>query len=447
MSSKMNICARTCSASSTLTCSRPSRIMRSVERSARLMIATSGGTPPTVRQLLRAENRRHPAVELRSTSRMTSGEACSMRAIRCATSACSFCGKPERTIADCAGPRWASTRAIVCGCSSARKVMSCRASARRRASNGMSARRRAEAIHDLFGALGADAAREQLLGQLDAAAAGDRVGEQRGVRLADDGLGVVPGDVAQPHDLGGELLDHRARAAWPAPWRPGRGRAGRAGSRPCAGRSRRGHGPASALPLGEPALHAAGRSRRAGSRRTRPAPAACARRRGGSSFSGAASGAAPSAGRPPSARAPASTVPSAGRSAATAETRVAPRGRRRPPGDEAAGRAAPGRCRLLAQDRGNSRCARRTGPRESCFAAAFAAVVSKATELTWTLSPRAASSPTALPTSCWMSEALTPVFGGVQHDGDGEPLDAAGAAWVLVTTVPMALSTVRSDLL
>src|SRR5205823_8772393 len=69
-----------------------------------------------------------------------------------------------------------------------------------------------------------------------------------------------------------------------------------------------------------------------------------------------------------------------------------------------------------------------------------------ATLLTCTLSPRVGSSPTALPTSCWMLAVFTPDFPASSTTATVSRLTLPGAACALVTTVPTALSTVRSDL-
>ena len=61
-----------------------------------------------------------------------------MMAIRCATSACCSGANPDSTSADCAAGRWASTSAMICGCSSLRNVTSWRTSALRSEANGTS---------------------------------------------------------------------------------------------------------------------------------------------------------------------------------------------------------------------------------------------------------------------------------------------------------------------
>ena len=66
----------------------------------------------------------------------------------------------------------------------------------------------AQPFHDLVGAFVADALGQQRASQLETAAAG-HVGAAEGVaRLGQYRLGVVVGHLAQPDDLGREVLDH-----------------------------------------------------------------------------------------------------------------------------------------------------------------------------------------------------------------------------------------------
>jgi hypothetical protein len=138
MSSKTNICERTCSASSGSVLSSHSRMERSVGRGERLMISTRVSTPPTVVMSWCASSEPIRRPSSSSTRRTISGEVRSIVAIRWATSACCSGAKPESTSADCAAVRWARTSAMICACSSLRKVTSCRTSALRREAKGTS---------------------------------------------------------------------------------------------------------------------------------------------------------------------------------------------------------------------------------------------------------------------------------------------------------------------
>ncbi len=72
-----------------------------------------------------------------STVRMMSGLVWSITAIRCATIACWYDGRPDISSDALSGVMWASTSAITCGCSSAMKPRSWAGSARCRNWNGI----------------------------------------------------------------------------------------------------------------------------------------------------------------------------------------------------------------------------------------------------------------------------------------------------------------------
>jgi hypothetical protein len=137
MSSNMNILLLMASASDGSSASSPSTICRSVERSERLMMLTSGSRPPTrdISAGWSMEDRRRSSVA--STALMISGEVRSMTAIRWATSACMPGASPDRSSDALSGVMCASTSAITCGCSSTMNDRSCAGSARCRKRKGV----------------------------------------------------------------------------------------------------------------------------------------------------------------------------------------------------------------------------------------------------------------------------------------------------------------------
>ena len=122
MSSNMNILARTSSASSGSRCSRPSRISRSVARSARLMMSTSGSQAADGRGSRSAAARREPALQVRTRPggrcRATCGPSTAMP-VRDVGLEPARPGRPS-TAEAWSAVMCASTSAIVCGCSSCR---------------------------------------------------------------------------------------------------------------------------------------------------------------------------------------------------------------------------------------------------------------------------------------------------------------------------------------
>ena len=117
MSSNMNIRRRISSAISGLRASRASRMRRSVVRSARLMMSTSGCRPPTVESSSGCSTVESLRCRASSTWRITSGEVRSMTAMRCATSDCTSGASPDRIDDASADGMCARTSAMVCGCS------------------------------------------------------------------------------------------------------------------------------------------------------------------------------------------------------------------------------------------------------------------------------------------------------------------------------------------
>ncbi len=108
----------------------------SVVGSARLMISTSGWTPPIAEVSVGVSTADALRWRVSATTATTSGEARSMSAIRCATSACTSGGRPVMICDACSARRWAMTSAMVCGCSPLSRPTIWRASAYCRNSNG-----------------------------------------------------------------------------------------------------------------------------------------------------------------------------------------------------------------------------------------------------------------------------------------------------------------------
>ena len=101
------------------------------------MMSTSGSTPPTRDISVGCSTEESLRSRIASTLRMISGDVRSMTAMRCATSACCSGGRPESSSDALSAVMWASTSAIICGCSSTMKERSWDGSARCRNWNGI----------------------------------------------------------------------------------------------------------------------------------------------------------------------------------------------------------------------------------------------------------------------------------------------------------------------
>ena len=148
-----------------------------------------------------------------------------MTAIRCATSACSCGGSPDRTSEALSGVMWASTSAITCGCSSAMNERSWPGSAWCRNWNGICTAAALSRSDDLVGPVGAERLLEQVLGEGQAALGDVRAGGRpcRVNSAMTASISVAAIDV-EPGDLGGDRLDLVRRrggcstsAAWSRP--------------------------------------------------------------------------------------------------------------------------------------------------------------------------------------------------------------------------------------
>lgn len=185
----MNIWARTVSARAGSTASRPSRIIFSVDRSARLMIATSGSTPPTEDISWGPSTvviRRSSSL---STSRITSGLAGSIE--RSGTPpwpAGSAAGRraPPPTAAGPGGPAPGDGLRVLIGQEGEQLpgVGLADALERHLGQGG------AEALHDLLGPVAAQTLGQQLPGQVHTAA-GTGLGGQVVVRLGQHRLASI----------------------------------------------------------------------------------------------------------------------------------------------------------------------------------------------------------------------------------------------------------------
>ena len=137
MSSKTKSSERTSSASSGSTSVRYSRMFRSVPRSAELRICASAGAPPAAAYSVCSTVSSFWRITC-AISLTTSGAVWPMRAIRVATSACSVGGISCITFAaSSVVGRFASTSAIICGCSPRRKAKTWSGGVARRNSNGV----------------------------------------------------------------------------------------------------------------------------------------------------------------------------------------------------------------------------------------------------------------------------------------------------------------------
>ena len=111
---------------------------RSVVRSARLMMSTSGPQAADRRGLVRLEHRGQPALEVGLDLLDDLGRGAVHDRDAVGDVGLDGSGRPARTSAACLAVMCASTSAIVCGCSSWRNDSTMRGSARRRNSNGIS---------------------------------------------------------------------------------------------------------------------------------------------------------------------------------------------------------------------------------------------------------------------------------------------------------------------